>query len=830
MNKGRQFNFDLYVDELLNEALSLTQMQDQLKQAGLDPTKYDQKHFLFLVGLINSNQGIEIYDELLSKIQDRGLLGSLMSVSVNDRRSDKPTIDLEKVGKALENPDDPNELRAIIAGQRRAISAGTGEPEYNADELKQFLSSNRGINLFDILVKLKPELNNRLKQFLNEYNDEDPVVQEFLKTNAQRAKTVEDLIAILHEGRTKNINPYNSTTNLTIEDLQNGAMFYNSEDHLYIIRTTYQDDFIKSIRWNLKYGQGNRFGLCISSRTNNYYLDYRTGIMGDGYPLTTYFIYKLYDKSLDPNDINNYQIAIVDAMGKNPASVYIVYEPKFSYNLVATVVGRSQKHIHGKDELKWSFQNRDIPNNTSEQTLSNLDHMFDGSETVLGLNNNKYSIGSDFEDIFTVIPLGEKEEDVRKLLKIFSKERFFNYPPSEQIAMLSNDTIIEKINKEIFLELSPEVRSQYLKIVDDSYVEEQDLYELFTDSEKNQFNKRVIKRVTDRLEKQVERYGGFQLDKIVNYDPISRFEYEIAIQDPKLRKIYVDDIQENNKRIRDFILKRVDENGVYDGDIALRGQEFWDLTRLIDTRIIQPRYILPDLSDIIVDGDFDISYGLWGSLKGCPKIVTGNFDCIDGDLKTLEGGPRWTRGYYVGHNKLVSLKGAPKSVEKLDITHNKLTTLEHCPTIINGFLYANNNNLVSLKGCPKVIGGDFTIQFNNLESLKDGPEIIEGGYVIDANPLKSVEGFTLNTKLMISSYTYNLYKDLFHAMGEDKESIAESTGLTPEAKELLKQLEDLRYNSMKEEFAKAKQEYKSGKQINRESLLYNLMKSYLLRS
>ncbi len=828
MGNSRQFNFDQYVDELLVEALSLTQMQDQLKQAGLDPTKYDQKHFLFLVGLINSNQGIEIYDELVSKIQDRGLLGSLMSVSVNDRRSDKPTIDLEKVGKALENPNDPNELRAIIAGQRRAIPAGAGESEYNADELKQFLSSNRGINLFDILVKLKPELNNRLKQFLNEYNDEDPEVQEFLKTNAQRAKTVEDLIAILHEGRTKNINPYNSTTNLTLEDLQNGAMFSNTEDHLYIIRTTYQDDFIKSIRANLKYGQGNRFGLCISSRTNNYYLDYRTGNIGPA-PLTTYFVYKLYDKSLDPNDINNYQIAIIDAMGKNPDSVYNVYKPKFSYNAVATVVGRSQKHIHGKDELKWSFQNRDIPNNTSEQTLSDLDHIFDGSETVLGSHHYRYSIGSDFEDIFTSIPLGEKEEDVRRLLKKFSEEQFLKYPPSEQIAMLSNDTIIEKINKEVFLKLSPEVRNQYVKIVDDSYVEDQDLYELFTDSEKNQFSKRIIKKVNDGLEKKIDMYGGFHLDKIVNYDPISRFEYEIAIQDPKLRKIYVDDIQENNKRIREWVLKDVDENGVYDGDLALRGQEFWDLTRLSDTRIIQPRYILPDLSDIIVDGDFNISYGLWGSLKGCPKMVTGIFECVDGDLKTLEGGPRWARNYHVSHNRLVSLKGAPEFVHNFDARNNKLTNLEYCP-ITNGNLYFTDNELVYLKGCPEIVGGNFSIQYNKLESLKGGPKIVNGHYTFNNNPLKSVEGYTLNIKELIDRSVYNEYEGLFYAMGEDKESIAESTGLTPEAKIMLQQLEDTVYNAMKEEFAKAKQEYKSGKQINKESLLYNLMKSFLLRS
>ena len=35
---------------------------------------------------------------------------------------------------------------------------------------------------------------------------------------------------------------------------------------------------------------------------------------------------------------------------------------------------------------------------------------------------------------------------------------------------------------------------------------------------------------------------------------------------------------------------------------------------------------------------------------------------------------------------------------------------------------------------------------------------------------------------------------------------------------------------IQEEISKAKQEYKAKKQINKESLLYNLMKSFLLKS
>ena len=58
MNKSRQFIFDQYVEDLLTEALSLAQTQEKLKEFGLDITKYDPKHSLFLLGLINSNQGI----------------------------------------------------------------------------------------------------------------------------------------------------------------------------------------------------------------------------------------------------------------------------------------------------------------------------------------------------------------------------------------------------------------------------------------------------------------------------------------------------------------------------------------------------------------------------------------------------------------------------------------------------------------------------------------------------------------------------------------------------------------------------------------------------
>ena len=831
-----RFNFDLYVDELLTEALSLTQMQDQLKQAGLDPTKYDQKHFLFLVGLINSNQGIEIYDELLSKIKDKGLLGSLMSVSVNDRRSDKPTIDTEKVGKALEHPDDPNELRAIIAGQRKEIPAEKQEPEYDAFGLKRFLSLNQGLNLFNILVKIKPELDNTLKQFLSEYNNEAPEVQEFLKTNAQRAKTVQDLIAILHEGHTKNINPFNSTTSLTLEDLQNGALFSNEEEHLYIIRTTYQDDFNKSIRWNLKYGQGNRFGLCISSRTNNYYVDYRTGEMGDS-PLTTYFVYKLYDKNLDPKDINNYEIAIVDAMGE------ILYSRNrlYSFNKVATVVGRSQNDINSADQLKWQFSNFDVAHKSAQQTVSSLRHLFVGDIIVNGKDGKTYDFELGFEEIFKSIPLGEKEKNAKALLQRFDAENFLSFEEGEQMALLRSGEIIDSINIDILKKLSPQVRMQYAQLADLGY-ENNDIYNEFTKEEKNQYNKKVIKKIHEKIDRRVNNQGVINtltnFNYIINDNPISILEYQIAITDPKLREIYVDLVEENNRKFREAILEKVDENGVYKGNIvfnrsftdnfAKREEKYGEKIQ----QFFPSRYVLPDLSDIIVDGDFIIEYKDLTSLKGCPKIVTGTFDCNSNHITSLEGGPRAAFKYNAFQNKLISLKGAPKYVFIFNVANNNLTTLEHAPLLVGGNFSANlNKKLISLKGCPKIIGDDFVVSYNqSLESLEHGPEIVGVEYLFNKTNLKTLNGLNFRKGYPIDSETIREYQKLFDELNMNRDDIEKKTDLTQEDKRRIEEMKNETSSRIQEERIKASQEYKAKKQINKESLLYNLMKSYLLKS
>jgi len=837
MGIHRKFNFDQYVDELLVEALSLTQMQDQLKQAGLDPAKYDQKHFLFLVGLLNSNQGVEVYDELIHKIKDRGLLSSLMSVSVNDRRSDKPTIDLEKVGKALEHPEDPEQLRAIISGQRREIPAEKEEPAYDSEQLMEFLKASWAKSLFPILVKLRPKLDNTLASFVNEYNNEQEEVKEYLKTNAQRAKTINDLIAILHEGHTKNINPFNTTSSLTLEDLQKGAIVYNPEEHIYIIRTTFKDDVSKSIRWNIKYGQGNRFGLCISSKTSNYYVSYRTGEMGQ-YPLTTYFVYKLYDNKLDPKDINNYQIMIVDATPDNDV---------FSINAVATVVGRSKKEIHGKDELKWEFQNRDVLTNTPYGLYARLHGIF-GKLIVVNRSGESYNLtnSDDLRKVFSHISNGPLEHKMKQLLNDFDIDEFLTFSETEQIALLTNQDIYYSIDASAFKTLAPEVRMHYVKIGEFEPVESHGLYDLFTDEEKNVFDKIVLKELNTRINNTLKHYGGDSIlayGKVINphyhnmvlegvNTPVTRLQYQIAIKDPKLRKIFVDAVADNNKKIREIILSRTNDQGVFRGDINTShiGDEV-NTSSMFDVREVFPvRYVLPDLSDIIIDGNFIVSDCDLTSLKGCPKIIMGMFTCSDNELQDLEGGPIIAHRYNADSCGLKSLFGAPKYVGHFSAQRNHLMELDHLPKVARD-ISLKYNSLISLKGSPKVVYGDFIVTDNKLRSLEGGPEVVGGQYEFLQNPLKSLKGYTFKRPYHDSHYTFYPYEQLFKEMGfnSDKE-LAAKTGLSEYDYELIGKHERAIKNSIESQTKVYMLNNKKPEAINKESLLYSLMKSYLLRS
>lgn len=151
------------------------------------------------------------------------------------------------------------------------------------------------------------------------------------------------------------------------------------------------------------------------------------------------------------------------------------------------------------------------------------------------------------------------------------------------------------------------------------------------------------------------------------------------------------------------------------------------------------------------------------SLKGAPKIVTGDFNCSNNHLTSLEFGPEKVgRNFDCGYNKLTSLKFAPKEVGRNFICmYNQLTSLEFAPEKVGGNFNCKSNQLTSLEGAPKEVGGDFICIWNKfrtlegcperiggdfestnvgLTSLKGGPKEVGGDFECDLNHLTTLEG------------------------------------------------------------------------------------------
>ncbi|MBE6451528.1 MAG: hypothetical protein E7016_06160, partial [Alphaproteobacteria bacterium] len=67
--------------------------------------------------------------------------------------------------------------------------------------------------------------------------------------------------------------------------------------------------------------------------------------------------------------------------------------------------------------------------------------------------------------------------------------------------------------------------------------------------------------------------------------------------------------------------------------------------------------------------------------------------------------------------------------------NNKLTSLEGAPKEVGGVFKCNANNLTSLKGAPQRVGGRFDCLFNQLTSLEGAPQEVGGDFDCDKNQL-----------------------------------------------------------------------------------------------
>ena len=142
---------------------------------------------------------------------------------------------------------------------------------------------------------------------------------------------------------------------------------------------------------------------------------------------------------------------------------------------------------------------------------------------------------------------------------------------------------------------------------------------------------------------------------------------------------------------------------------------------------------LPDLSNIIIKGDFNCYSNQLTSLIGCPTEIRGSLNCFNNQLTSLIGCP-------------------PKIGGDFNCYSNQLTSLIDCPTEIKGSFYCQYNQLISLKGCPTKIGDDFICSYNQLTSLKGCPAEIGGYFDCNNNQLTSLIGCP--TKIVDMFYCY----------------------------------------------------------------------------
>lgn len=122
------------------------------------------------------------------------------------------------------------------------------------------------------------------------------------------------------------------------------------------------------------------------------------------------------------------------------------------------------------------------------------------------------------------------------------------------------------------------------------------------------------------------------------------------------------------------------------------------------------------------------------------KEVTGDFNCSNNNLLSLENSPEYVGGSFKCYsNNLKSLIYCPSFIGmNLDCMYNQLENLSGCPEKINGNFILDFNELSNLENGPKEVNGDYRVCTNKLESLIGSPSKIEGSFLCENNKLGSL--------------------------------------------------------------------------------------------
>ena len=227
----------------------------------------------------------------------------------------------------------------------------------------------------------------------------------------------------------------------------------------------------------------------------------------------------------------------------------------------------------------------------------------------------------------------------------------------------------------------------------------------------------------------------------LNYNIWDFEDYQNTIKDEGIRRIIsnLDDLIERTyKNWNTLGFKYNSETGRYDYDGSLYIKAI--------RRHLKPNKDGFTINFGRVTGNFDcFELGLT-SLEGAPQEVGGDFNCQGNQLTSLKGAPQTVgKGFYCSDNKLISLEGAPHIVGGDFYCYNsQLTSLEGAPQEVGGWFDCSINNLTSLEGAPQEVGRDFYCNDNHLTSLKGAPQKIDGNFGCSENKLTSLEGAPQN--------------------------------------------------------------------------------------
>ena len=129
------------------------------------------------------------------------------------------------------------------------------------------------------------------------------------------------------------------------------------------------------------------------------------------------------------------------------------------------------------------------------------------------------------------------------------------------------------------------------------------------------------------------------------------------------------------------------------------------------------------------------------SLEGCPRVVSGIFDCSNTKITSLEGCPRVASIFDCSNTNITSLEGGPEEVENdFYCSNTKIASLEGFPKKVGGSFYCSNTNITSLEGFPKNIRGSFSCSYTKITSLEGCPEKIGGSFDCSHTRITSLEG------------------------------------------------------------------------------------------